>query len=130
MKVENGVGAANAFQRKRFDQFFARQNLFTLGRRPAEQRQKISKRRGHKATIAVSRERNNFAMFALWKAWPCSARESAAGARTVAPSRAEGLVEQHLFVRVRQVILTTNDMRDAHLDVIEHHRQVVERMSV
>ena len=42
----------------------------------------------------------------------------------------ESLVKQNLFMRVRQMILTANDVRDAHLDVVEHDRKVVERMAV
>ena len=44
--------------------------------------------------------------------------------------RAKGLIEQNLFVCVRQVILSTNDMRNSHLDVIENNRKVVERMTI
>src|SRR5688572_9942408 len=43
---------------------------------------------------------------------------------------AERLIKQNLFVSVRQVVLTANHMRDAHLSVVENDRQVVMRMAV
>ena len=42
----------------------------------------------------------------------------------------ESLIKQNLLVRVRQMILAANDVRDAHLDVVDHDREVVERMAV
>ncbi len=47
--------------------------------------------------------------------------------RNLSPKR---LVEQDLFVSIRQVILSADDVGDAHLDVIQHHGKVVERMAV
>ena len=44
--------------------------------------------------------------------------------------RAERLVEQNLLVRVREMVLTANHVRDPHLDVVEHDRKVVKRMAV
>ena len=42
----------------------------------------------------------------------------------------ESLVKQNLFMRVRQMILTANDVCDFHLDVVEHDRKVVKRVAV
>ena len=44
--------------------------------------------------------------------------------------RAEGLIKQNLLVRVRQVILAANHMRDLHLDIVQDHGQVIEGVSV
>src|SRR5688572_30164538 len=43
---------------------------------------------------------------------------------------AERLIKQNLFVSIRQMVLTANHMRDAHLNVVENDRQVVKRMAV
>src|SRR5438270_12776830 len=40
------------------------------------------------------------------------------------------LVEQDLLVRVREMILTTNDLRDPHVDVVADDAQVVKWASV
>ena len=42
----------------------------------------------------------------------------------------ESLVKQNLFMRVRQMVLTANDVRDAHFDVVEDDRKIVERVAV
>ena len=44
--------------------------------------------------------------------------------------RAQRLINQNLLMRVRQVILAPNDMSDAHFNVVEHDRKVIERMTI
>ena len=43
---------------------------------------------------------------------------------------AERLIKQNLFVSVREVVLTANHVRDAHLNVVENNRQVIKRMAI
>ena len=43
---------------------------------------------------------------------------------------AESLVDQDLFVRVRQMVLAADDVGDAHLDVVADDREIIERMAV
>ena len=43
---------------------------------------------------------------------------------------AESLINKHLFVRIGQVILSANHVRDPHLDIVANHRQVIERVAV
>ena len=44
--------------------------------------------------------------------------------------RTQSLVKQNLLVCVREMILAANHVRDSHLDVVDHDREVVERMAV
>ena len=44
--------------------------------------------------------------------------------------RLEGLVEQELLGRVRDVIVAPHDMRDPHLDIVGHDREVICGMAV
>ena len=44
--------------------------------------------------------------------------------------RAERLIQQHLLRRVRDVIVAAHHVRDRHLDVVRHDRQVIRRMAV
>ena len=44
--------------------------------------------------------------------------------------RAQSLVNQNLFVRVRQMILPANHVGDAHFDVVADDGEIVERMTV
>ena len=43
---------------------------------------------------------------------------------------AERVKQQHVLGRVRNVIVTADDVRDPHVDVIDHDRQVIERMAI
>ena len=112
-----------------FDQLLFAQHFFAFGRRPAKQRQKVAKRRRHKTSIAISRQRNNFAVFAFRElafVW----RENQRQVRKLRHRRAERLVKQDLLVSVREMVLAANHVRDAHLDVVDHDREVVKRMAV
>ena len=40
------------------------------------------------------------------------------------------VIQQHLFRRVRNVIVATNDVRDLHTDVVDDDREVVGRLPV
>src|SRR5262245_50730263 len=103
VKIENRVSAANTFQRKSFNQFFARKNLLAIRRRPAEQRQKISKGGGNEPSITIRCQRNNFAVLAFGKL-RFVRRQDQREVRELRYPRAEGLVEQNLFVCVGEVI--------------------------
>jgi hypothetical protein len=50
--------------------------------------------------------------------------------RKLRHARAERLVKQNLLVCVRQMVLAANHVRDAHLDVVDHDREVVKRMTI
>src|SRR5260370_11040753 len=67
MKVENRVGAPDPFQRKLLHQFLAREDFFAVRRRPAQQRQEITKGGRNESAIAIGGERNYFAVLALGK---------------------------------------------------------------
>ena len=43
---------------------------------------------------------------------------------------AERLVQQHLLGRVRNVIVAAHDVRDRHVDVVDHDREVVGRVTI
>src|SRR5687767_3198026 len=43
---------------------------------------------------------------------------------------AEGVVEQDLLRRVRDVIVAAHDVRDGHIDVVDDYRQVIRRMRI
>src|SRR5437870_1201550 len=100
MKIEDGVRAADAFQRERPDQLILRKDLFTFRRRPAEQSQKISECGRHESAIAISRKRNDFAMLAFGKL--CFVRgENQRQMRELRNLSAKRLIEQSLFMCVR-----------------------------
>src|SRR5262249_10305164 len=44
--------------------------------------------------------------------------------------RFQRLIQQDLFMCIREAFLSTHDMRDSHLDVVNYYRKVVERMTI
>ena len=44
--------------------------------------------------------------------------------------RAECVEEEHVFGRIRDVVIAADDVRDPHIDVVDGRRQVIDRMAV
>src|SRR5207248_6578228 len=83
----------------------------------------------HEASVAVGRKTNDLAVLAL-RELRFVGREYERQVREGRHRSAERLVDENLLVRVREVILTAYDVRDAHLYVVNDDREVVERREV
>nr|WP_263975361.1 hypothetical protein [Leptolyngbya sp. 7M] len=82
-----------------------------------------------KARVAIRRHRNDLAVFAF-RQLALVRRHYERQMRECRRRDAERFVNEDLFVRVRQMVLAANDVRDLHLDVVADDREVIERMSV
>ena len=127
--VEYRRGAMDAREREFSYQLIQRIDLLFLAGRPAHQRQEIAKCRRHKTGIAICRERNDLAVNAL-RQLLAARSEYQRQVRKFGRSNIERLVDQHLLVRVCQVVLPADDVRDTHLDVVANNCEVIERMPV
>src|SRR6185369_9749950 len=99
MKVKNCIGPSNVFKREVLHQFLFTQNLFAFRWRPAKQSQEVSKCRRHKATIAVSRERDNFTVFSL-RQLSLVGRKNQWQMRKLRDWRAQRFIDQHLLMSI------------------------------
>src|SRR5215469_12694825 len=124
--IENTVRAADTFERKFLQQVGGTQKLFVAARGPADQGQKIAERLGQKSFSAVQVH--------VGRTMPL--RET----RLVGPQdqgymrengelRAQRSIQQHLLRRIRNVIGSADNMRDAHIDVIYDHAHLVHRLA-
>ena len=130
VEIEDRVRAMNVLEREFLDKLLERIDLFLFAaRRPAKQRKKIAKRGGDKTGVAIGRQRNDLAVLAL-REFAFVRCEDQRKMRELRRRHAESFVDQNLFVRVRQMVLSANDMRDPHLDVVANDREIVERMTV
>jgi hypothetical protein len=44
--------------------------------------------------------------------------------------RSEGVVQQNMFWRVRDVVVASDDVRDLHVDVVGHDGEVIRRLAI
>ncbi len=120
--VEHGVGAAHALKRKLLQQVFCPQKLFVSAGRPAQQREKITKRFRKKTLGAVHIYIG--CTVTLRKAGFVRA-ENQRHMRKNRRLRAQRPVEQYLFRRIRNVVGATNHVRDAHINVVDDHTELI-----
>src|SRR5487761_11297 len=113
--VEDGVGAADARERKAADQIRGAQKFFIRARGPAEEREEIAKRFGKKSFLGVGTDAR--CAVTLREARAIRAEDQG----DVSEDRrrcAQGFVKQRLLGRIREMIGAANDVRDAHVDVV------------
>src|SRR6185369_13895376 len=95
----------------------------------AQESKKIAKRGGEKTRVAIRRHRYDLTVLSLreFSFVRCKYQRQVCkfGRR-----HAKRFVDQDLLVRVSEVVLAADDMRDLHLDVIADDREVIKRMPV
>ena len=126
--VEDGVAAADAFERERCDQLVAREQFLVAARRPSEQRQEVDHRLGQ-----ISRD----AGYSMTDVAPCRLLSRFLSGPRISGTCANGggvlpkrLIQQHLLRRVGDVIVAADDVGDLHVDVVGDDRQVIGRLAV
>ena len=127
LRIEDGVAAADAFEREQLDQLLAREHFAVATRRPSEQRQEIHHGLGKvPETLVLDDRRRAVTLAQPFLVGPEDQRHVSELRRRPA----ERLIQQHLFRGVRNVIVATNDVRDLHADVVDDDRQLIGRLPV
>ena len=109
-----------------FDGLFGRKNL-VVAVRPAEPRQIIPHRRGQIPHRAISLDpKRTVALGELRAVRPVDQRNMREGRRVPA----HGIVDLRLPGRVREVVVAANDMRDAHVVIVDHNGEHIGRRAV
>ena len=109
------------------DQLVAREDLLIVARRPAEQREKVEHRLGQIALPRVLGHRRR----AVALAQPLLVGpENQRHVRELRHRRAERAIQQNLLRRVRDVIVAAHHMRDLHLHIVGHDRELIGRLAV
>src|ERR1700688_224800 len=120
--VKNAVSAAYAFEFKFLNQVGGTEKFHVASRGPSEQREEILKGFGQKAFVAVHSDAGGAVAF---------------GEALAVRSQNEGqmrenwrfgfecAVQQNLFGSIGKMIGAANDMRDAHVNVVDHHAELI-----
>jgi hypothetical protein len=125
--IEDSVAAADALERETRNQLVAREDLLVAAGRPAEQRQEVHHRLGEIALALVLGHRRGAVPLA--QAFLVGT-EDQRHMRERGRRRAEGLVQQDLLRRVRDVIVAANHVRDRHVHVVADDGELVGRLAV
>ena len=111
----------NAVEVEFFDQLVECVYLFFFAGGPPKQCKKVAKRGGKETGVAIRRHRNDLAVLAF-RQLTFVRRHYQRQMGKCRRRHAESLIDQHLFVRVCEVILAANDMGDPHLNVVADNR--------
>ena len=125
--IEHGVAAADVLERERGNQLVARHQLAIAAGRPAKQGEEIDHRLRHVPHRLVFGHRGR----AMPLAQALLVRPE--DERNVGERRdrlSERLIQENLLRRVRDVIVAANHVRDAHVDVVGHDREVIRRLTI
>src|SRR5207245_8372636 len=109
VEIEDGIGAADALERKSLRQLFQRKNFLFIFGRPSQQGQEIAKGRGYKSAIPIGCQRDDFTMLALRK-FALIRRQDQWQVRKLWLWRAQSFVEQSLLVRISQLIIAEDNV--------------------
>ena len=126
LEIHDRVGSIDALQRKRVDQLLPSHFFAIVFRRPSHKAQEVDERLRQKSRIPISRDAHHRPVPPLGELR--SIRSDQQGKmrelRSLPPGRLE---DQHMLVGIRKMILPTDNMADAQIDVIRARRYVIGR---
>src|SRR5271155_1381430 len=122
--IEYRIRPAHARKRKPLDQFRSPHEFAVIARGPSQQRQKIPERLRQKSFVRIrSHARRPVPLRKPRAVRPQNQRHVRENRRR----RPQRVIDQHLLRRIRQMIRAANNVRDAHINVVHHHAQLISR---
>ena len=127
VRVEDGVSAADAFERERIHELVGREHLLIRPGRPPEKREEIHHRLGQNSLSRVLHHGGGAVTLAQSLLVGTEDERHVRELRQLGANRA---VQQDLFRRVRDVIVAPHHMRDRHLHIVRDDRELICGMTV
>ena len=125
--IEDRVSAADALQREDLDQFALRKNFMIGSGRPAQEGQEVDHGLGQISEPLILEHGRRAVPFTQ------SFLVGTKNQRHVGECRhreVERAIKKNVLRRVRDVVVAPDDVGDFHVDVVDHDRQVIGRVSV
>ena len=127
LRIEYRCGRIQAIEGEVLDRVLTRENVAAVGRGPSQQGQVVDHCIGEKPLIGV--RRNRCRSVALRQFRPVLA-EDEGDVGEFGDGPAERAIDQHLPMRIRQMLLGPNHVRDAHVMIVDDHGEVVRRQAI
>src|SRR5271156_1367170 len=124
--IEYRIRPAHARKREPLDQFRSPHEFAVIARGPSQQRQKIPERLRQESFIRIRTHAGRPVPFRKPRAVGPQNQRHVRENRRCRPQR---VINQHLLRRIRQMIRAANNVRDAHINIIHHHAQLISRHS-